>query len=144
MNRKPKLTRFIKAMENLKSILKEEKTPTVRDAAIKRYELCYELAWKSIQEALKTQGLEVCKSPKACFKQAFEQGWITDEETFSEIVQKRNLTTYTSWDADSISVMRSVIMDPWLTESRDGKPFIIDVVAELGAIVQDVLQEEMS
>jgi nucleotidyltransferase substrate binding protein (TIGR01987 family) len=104
MNRKPKLTSFIKAMENLKSILKEEKTPTVRDAAIKRYELCYELAWKSIQEALKTQGLEVCKSPKACFKQAFEQGWITDEETFSEIVQKRNLTTYTYNDdlADEI------------------------------------------
>jgi len=95
MNSKPKLSSFIKAMENLKSILKEDKTPTVRDAAIKRYELSYELAWKSIQEALRTEGLEVCKSPKACFKQAFEQGWITDEETFAEIVQKRNLTTHT-------------------------------------------------
>ncbi len=46
-----------------------------------------------------------------------------------------------SWDADSIAVMRSVIMDPWLTESRDGKPFLIEVVAELGAIVCDVLRE---
>ncbi|HAI68652.1 MAG TPA: hypothetical protein DCM38_04340 [Gammaproteobacteria bacterium] len=59
-------------------------------------------------------------------------------------LMKNDDPTSTSWDADSIAVMRSVIMDPWLTESRDGKPFIIDVVAELGAIVQDVLQEEMS
>jgi nucleotidyltransferase substrate binding protein (TIGR01987 family) len=95
MNSKPKLTSFIKAMANLKSILTEKKTSTVRDAAIKRYELCYELAWKSVQEAHRTEGMEVCKSPKACFKQAFKQGWIADEEAFGEMVQNRNLTTHT-------------------------------------------------
>ena len=95
MNSQLKLTSFIKTIANLKSILTEEKTPTVRDAAIKRYELCYELAWKSVQEALRSRGMEVCKSPKDCFKQAFKQGWITDEETFSEMVQNRNLTTHT-------------------------------------------------
>ncbi len=95
MNSKPKLTSFIKAMANLKGVLTENKTSTVRDAAIKRYELCYELAWKSVQEALRTEGMEVCKSPKACFKQAFKQGWIVDEETFGEMVQNRNLTTHT-------------------------------------------------
>jgi glutamate/tyrosine decarboxylase-like PLP-dependent enzyme len=47
----------------------------------------------------------------------------------------------TSWDADSISVMRSVIMDPWLTESRDGEPFLKEVVAELGAIVCEVVRD---
>ena len=41
----------------------------------------------------------------------------------------------TDWDSDSISVMRSVIMDPWLTESRNGEPFLKEVVAELGSIV---------
>ena len=28
-------------------------------------------------------------------KQAFEQGWIEDEETFAEMIQNRNLTTHT-------------------------------------------------
>jgi nucleotidyltransferase substrate binding protein (TIGR01987 family) len=95
MNSKHKLTSFIKAMANLKSILAENKTPIVRDAAIKRYEICYELAWKSIQESLRTEGMEVCKSPKGCFKEAFKQGWIVDEQAFSEMVQNRNLTTHT-------------------------------------------------
>jgi hypothetical protein len=59
MNSQPKLTSFIKTITNLKSILTEKKTPIIRDAAIKRYELCYELAWKSVPEALKTRDIEV-------------------------------------------------------------------------------------
>jgi glutamate/tyrosine decarboxylase-like PLP-dependent enzyme len=47
----------------------------------------------------------------------------------------------TEWDSDSIRVMRSVIMDPWLTESRDGQPFLKEVVAELGYIVCEVLRD---
>ena len=90
-----KLANFAKVVDNLKSILKEATTPIVRDAAIKRYELCYELAWKAVQEALRTEGLEVCKSPKSCFQQAFQQGWIEDEETFIEMIARRNLTTHT-------------------------------------------------
>ena len=92
---KPKLDSFKKSVNNLKSIFIEVKTPIVRDAAIKRYELCYELAWKSIQEALRSEGLEICKSPKNCFKQAFKQDWIEDEEGFADMVQNRNLTTHT-------------------------------------------------
>jgi len=95
MNDQSKLASLIKSVENLKSILTETETQIVRDAAIKRYELCYELAWKSVQEALRAEGLEVCKSPKSCFKEAFKQGWIADEETWAEMIQNRNLTTHT-------------------------------------------------
>ncbi len=95
MNEKSKLVSFIKAIENLRTVLMETETQIVRDAAIKRYELCYELAWKSVQEALRAEGLEICKSPKSCFKQAFQQGWIEDEEICAEMIQNRNLTTHT-------------------------------------------------
>jgi len=47
MNHKSKLASFIKSVKNLKSILTETETQIVRDAAKKRYEICYELAWKS-------------------------------------------------------------------------------------------------
>jgi nucleotidyltransferase substrate binding protein (TIGR01987 family) len=90
-----KLNNFRKAIENLKFVLKEHKTPIIRDAAIKRYELCYELAWKAVQEALKNQGLEIGLSPKNCFKQAFKQGWIEQEQAYAEMVKNRNLTTHT-------------------------------------------------
>ena len=95
MNSQYKLSNFAKVVNNLQNILQETATPIVRDAAIKRYELCYELAWKAIQEALKTEGLEECKSPKNCFQQAFQQGWIEDDKTFVEMIAKRNLTTHT-------------------------------------------------
>ncbi len=95
MSDKHKLVEFAKSLENLRDIILESKTSIVRDAAIKRYELCYELAWKSVQERLRGEGLEICKSPKTCFKEAFEQGWIEDEETFAEMIQNRNLTTHT-------------------------------------------------
>ena len=99
MNHKSKLASFIKSVKNLKSILTETETQIVRDAAIKRYEICYELAWKSVQEALKAEGLEICKSPKSCFKEAFKQSWIADEEAWAEMIQNRNLTTHT-YDED--------------------------------------------
>ena len=47
----------------------------------------------------------------------------------------------TEMDDKKIAVMRSVIMDPWLTESRDGKPFLNDVVDELKAIVCEVFHD---
>ncbi len=90
-----KYNHFSKAFENLKEVMAEQKTDIVRDCAIKRYEICYELAWKTIQNALKNKGIEVCKNPKDCFKQAFLQGWIEDELSFSEMIKNRNLTTHT-------------------------------------------------
>jgi nucleotidyltransferase substrate binding protein (TIGR01987 family) len=89
-----KLNHFKQAIENLEEVLKESKTDIVRDSAIKRYEICYELAWKTVQEKLKNQGLEVCRSPKECFKQAFYQEWIDNELLFSDMIKNRNLTTH--------------------------------------------------
>jgi nucleotidyltransferase substrate binding protein (TIGR01987 family) len=89
-----KLNHFKQAIENLEEVLKKSKTDIVRDSAIKRYEICYELAWKTVQEKLKNQGLEVCRSPKECFKQAFYQEWIDNELLFSDMIKNRNLTTH--------------------------------------------------
>jgi nucleotidyltransferase substrate binding protein (TIGR01987 family) len=90
-----KTNHFNKAIDNLYEVMQENKTNIVRDSAIKRYEICYELAWKSIQEFLKQEGLESCKSPKQCFKEAFYQGLIDEEVGFSDMVENRNLTTHT-------------------------------------------------
>lgn len=95
MSSQIKLNYFRQAVANLNAVMQEPRTDIVRDCAIKRYEICYELSWKSIQELLKSEGLEICQSPKRCFKEAFQQGWINDEEGFAEMVDKRNLTAHT-------------------------------------------------
>ncbi len=86
---------FLQSLVKLQAVLLLEKTDVVRDSGIKRYEICYELAWKAVQELLKNQGLEVCNSPKNCFKQAFKLGLIEQEEIFANMVEGRNLTTHT-------------------------------------------------
>lgn len=46
-----------------------------------------------------------------------------------------------SGSGEKIVVMRSTIMDPWITEDVDGKPFVDYIVAELFDIVRDVVKE---
>ena len=43
---------------------------------------------------MKTEGLEVCKIPRKCFKEAFRLGWIQNEIGFLDMVENRNLTTH--------------------------------------------------
>ncbi|MDZ7808910.1 MAG: nucleotidyltransferase substrate binding protein [Arhodomonas sp.] len=41
-----------------------------------------------------------CRSPKGCFKLAFQQGWIDDEAVWVAMLQDRNLTSHT-YDEDA-------------------------------------------
>ncbi len=90
-----KVNHFVKSVDRFKEVLLENKIDIIRDSAIKRYETCYELAWRSVQELLKNEGLGICNSPKNCFKSAFNLGLIENEIIFSNMVQNRNLTTHT-------------------------------------------------
>jgi len=45
-----KLIQFEKALNKLKDILNKEESEEIRDATIKRFELTFELCWKSLQE----------------------------------------------------------------------------------------------
>lgn len=44
---------FKKAVEKLAEVLKIRETAITRDSAIKRFELCFDLAWKSIKDYAK-------------------------------------------------------------------------------------------
>jgi len=44
-------------------------------------------------------------------------------------------------DETSISVLRTVIMDPWITEDLDGRPFVDVVVEELCKVAREVLAQ---
>lgn len=88
------LLNFERALVRLNEALVAEKTALNRDASIQRFEFCYELMWKSLKHQLKDLGL-VCSSPKSCFKEAFSQGWIQNEELWLDMLSDRNLTTHT-------------------------------------------------
>ena len=68
-----------------------------RDSAIQRFEFTLEIGWKSIKSYLLEQDGIECRSPKACMRELFSAGHITEAEIkkLLMMVDDRNLTTHT-------------------------------------------------
>lgn len=86
------------AIMRLREVLNRPETDVSRDAAIQRFEFCFELAWKFIQERGRAEGLD-CQSPKGCLQLAFKTSWIEDEQGWLAMLQDRNRTSHT-YDED--------------------------------------------
>ncbi len=84
---------FQKAIKKLEEVLKLEKTEIIRDSAIKRFEFCFDLAWKSIKSFTKDQGIE-CYAPKECLKAAFQLRLIEHDEKWLQLLKDRNLIVH--------------------------------------------------
>lgn len=87
----------------LEEVLKESKTDIVRDSAIKRFELCFDLACKVIKQIAKKEGLE-CNSPRSCFKLGFQLKLYDYDETWLDMIEDRNKSVhlYSQPSADEI------------------------------------------
>lgn len=86
---------FSEAVMNLAEVLQKPKDEFMRDSAIKRFELAFDLGWKAIKAFLEIKGV-ICNSPMACFKEAFRQGLISyDDAWIKELVETRNKTVHT-------------------------------------------------
>ncbi len=85
---------YSQSVGRLTEILKEPKTVANRDSAIKRFELTFELAWKSTKTYLGNKGL-VCRSPRDCFAEAFRIGLIPDNPLWLKMIEDRNLSVHT-------------------------------------------------
>ncbi len=81
------------AIVRLREVLDLPPSDVVRDAAIQRFEFCFELAWKAAQQRLRREGLD-CASPRSCLQAAYRQGWI-EEGPWLEMLGDRNLTSHT-------------------------------------------------
>ncbi len=107
MNSRERVQRYFldyqKAVANLEFAVKTAKDDLDIDGTIKRFELCYELAWKLIKETLADKGI-ICKNPRDCFKEAFANQLIDSQERWLRMIKDRNLLVHT-YDA---SVSRSV------------------------------------
>jgi len=84
---------FQKAIEKLEKVLKLKKTEINRDSAIKRFELCFDLAWKSMKELAKKEGIE-CYSPRECLRTSFQLKIIDPNKKWFEMLDNRNLTVH--------------------------------------------------
>ena len=87
-----------KALLRLAEALKQPENDFVRDAAIQRFEFCFELAWKAIQSAARLEGQD-CSSPRTAFSTAWRDGWLSDETAWLDMLDERNKTSHTYREA---------------------------------------------
>lgn len=85
---------FKQALDRLAESLALPKNDVVRDSAIKRFEIAFDLAWKALKAYLEDHGVS-CASPRACFREAFRQQLIGDEAIWIEMIERRNETVHT-------------------------------------------------
>ena len=81
---------YAKSLAQLEKVLQEKKTDIVRDSAIKRFELTFDLSWKMIKTNLETNKGVVCNSPKDCFKEAYRNSVIDYDEKWILMTDWRN------------------------------------------------------
>ncbi|MBZ5563696.1 MAG: nucleotidyltransferase substrate binding protein [Acidobacteriia bacterium] len=85
---------FSQSIDRLTEILGAPKTVANRDSSIKRFELTFELSWKSAKKYLGNKGI-VCRSPRDCFSEAFRLGLVRDNPHWFKMIEDRNLSVHT-------------------------------------------------
>ncbi|CAG8554465.1 7385_t:CDS:2 [Ambispora gerdemannii] len=67
---KPLLT----ARNLLKNIVKDAENEYEQMGAVQAFEICYELAWKTLKKVLASQGIKEIYSPKEIFRKSYLEG----------------------------------------------------------------------
>jgi len=86
---------YSQAVGRLGEVLAMNKTKVIRDSAILRFELCFDLAWKTIKIYLEDEKGVKCFSPKVCWKEAFQNGLIEFDDLWLVMTDWRNDAAHT-------------------------------------------------
>lgn len=93
------LLQFENAIQRLDDVLKEKRSDIVRDSAIKRFEICMDLAWKTLKTKLEEENNVIVHSPNNAFREAYKQGYIDYDEAWIAYMKMRNDTVHTYKEA---------------------------------------------
>ena len=95
------LTAFEATLGRLGDALAQPETEWTRDAAIKRFEFTFELAWKTTRRVAQKAGIECGASPREVIKAALRAGWVDDDRSWLKMLEDRNRTTHAYDEADA-------------------------------------------
>ena len=90
---------FGSAITRLEQALALPKDDIVRDSAIQRFEICFELCWKFLKAYLEEEHNASCTSPRTCFRAAFKNGVLEDDPFWIDLTVLRNYTVHTYSEA---------------------------------------------
>ena len=88
-----RLADFDRSNAKLQAVFAEAESELVRDATIQRFEIAYELAWKTMKLWLAGKDIDV-RNAKDTLRAALEQGIIDDGNAWARLHEMRNLTSH--------------------------------------------------
>jgi len=118
------ITPLLKAKKQLDNALAVAQSPLEKTGAIKSFEFCYELAWKTMKRLLAQKGIET-NNPRDTFRQAALNHFIASPEPWFEFIRRRNLSTH-CYDED----LAEEVFE-WLPQFRDTLAEFIDTIGSL-------------
>ncbi|MDR0222050.1 MAG: nucleotidyltransferase substrate binding protein [Oscillospiraceae bacterium] len=68
----------------------DQTPPIIREGFIQRFEITFDLAWKTINDYLRFLGHDVQPSPRPVIKEAFAAKIIANGEAFIDMLEARN------------------------------------------------------
>jgi nucleotidyltransferase substrate binding protein (TIGR01987 family) len=86
---------FAAAIARLEQALALPKDDIVRDSAIQRFEISFELCWKFLKAYLEEEHNAACTSPRTCFRAAFKNGVLDNDPFWIDLTVLRNYTVHT-------------------------------------------------
>jgi nucleotidyltransferase substrate binding protein (TIGR01987 family) len=86
---------FARAVTRLDEALALPKDPIVRDSAIQRFEIPFELWLQFLKGYLEEQHNASCTSPRTCLCSAFRPGVIDNDPFWIDLTVLRNYTVHT-------------------------------------------------
>lgn len=99
MKNEAQIAQFEKTVNNLKEVLEKLKTAgpeyaIFRDSAIQRFEIAFDVCWKTLKEKLREEyGVEAI-SPKKVFQESFKQSLIDNDAIWLSMTDMRNETSH--------------------------------------------------
>ena len=86
-----------------------ETAPLAIDGTIKRFELVFELCWKSMKALVELNTPSItANSARSAIKAAYAAGWINDEAAWLDLLDMRNATTHTYREAIARDIYRRI------------------------------------
>lgn len=97
-----------KALNRLEEALHEDlDNSLIVDGTIQRFEFTFELFWQTLKRLLYSEGIDVRK-PKSTLKEAYQGGWLNEEEAWLQMLNDRNLSSRTYNEEAAGQIIRNI------------------------------------